>query len=103
LTDQLERLREALAGHYDVERLLGQGGMAVVYLARDAKHERQVAIKVLKPELSATIGAERFLREIRVAAQLQHPNILGLYDSGWPTASFTMSCRSSRASPSATG
>ena len=56
--------------------------MAVVYLARDVKHERRVAIKVLKPELSATIGAERFLREIRVAAQLQHPNILGLYDSG---------------------
>ena len=82
MADQLERLREALAGHYDVERLLGQGGMAVVYLARDAKHERSVAIKVLKPELSATIGAERFLREIRVAAQLQHPNILGLYDSG---------------------
>jgi len=82
LTDQLERLREALAGHYEVERLLGQGGMAFVYLALDAKHERKVAIKVLKPELSATIGAERFLREIRVAAQLQHPNILGLYDSG---------------------
>ncbi len=82
MTDQLERLREALAGHYDVERELGHGGMAVVYLARDTKHERRVAIKVLKPELSATIGAERFLREIRVAAQLQHPNILGLYDSG---------------------
>ena len=82
MADQLERLREALAGHYDVERLLGQGGMAFVYLARDPKHERRVAIKVLKPELSATIGADRFLREIRVAAQLQHPNILGLYDSG---------------------
>ena len=82
MADQLERLREALAGHYEVERLLGQGGMAFVYLARDTKHERRVAIKVLKPELSATIGAERFLREIRVAAQLQHPNILGLYDSG---------------------
>jgi serine/threonine-protein kinase len=82
VADQLERLREALAGHYEVDRLLGQGGMAFVYLARDAKHERSVAIKVLKPELGATIGAERFLREIRVAAQLQHPNILGLYDSG---------------------
>lgn len=82
MADQLERLREALAGHYEVDRLLGQGGMAFVYLARDAKHERSVAIKVLKPELGATIGAERFLREIRVAAQLQHPNILGLYDSG---------------------
>ncbi len=82
MADQLERLRAALAGHYEVERELGHGGMAVVYLARDGKHERQVAIKVLKPELSATIGAERFLREIRVASQLQHPNILGLYDSG---------------------
>ncbi len=82
MADQLEQLKAALAGHYDVERLLGQGGMAFVYLAKDVKHERSVAIKVLKPELSATIGAERFLREIRVAAQLQHPNILGLYDSG---------------------
>ena len=82
MADQLERLREALAGQYEVERLLGQGGMAIVYLARDPKHDRQVAIKVLKPELAATIGAERFLREIHVAAQLQHPNILGLYNSG---------------------
>ncbi len=82
MADQLEQLKAALAGHYDVERLLGQGGMANVYLAQDPKHQRRVAIKVLKPELSATIGAERFLREIRVAAQLQHPNILGLYDSG---------------------
>ncbi len=82
LSDQFERLRAALAGHYDVERPLGQGGMAFVYLATDTRHARPVAIKVLKPELSATIGADRFLREIKVAAQLQHPNILPLYDSG---------------------
>ena len=82
MEEQLERLRAALAGRYTVERPLGQGGMAFVFLAHDVRHERRVAIKVLKPELSATIGAERFLREIRVAAQLQHPNILGLYDSG---------------------
>jgi eukaryotic-like serine/threonine-protein kinase len=82
VADEFERLRDALAGHYDVERVLGQGGMAVVYLARDLKHSRAVAIKVLKPELAATIGADRFLREIRVAAQLQHSGILGLYDSG---------------------
>jgi serine/threonine-protein kinase len=82
LADQLDRLRAALAGRYTIDRPLGQGGMAFVYLAHDVKHEREVAVKVLKPELSATIGAERFLREIRVAAQLQHPNILALYDSG---------------------
>ena len=73
---------QVLAGRYRLVELLGQGGMATVYLARDLKHERTVAIKVLRPELSASLGADRFLREIRVAANLQHPNILGLYDSG---------------------
>jgi serine/threonine-protein kinase len=82
VTDPLESLRLALEGRYAVERLIGQGGMATVYLARDVRHERAVAIKVLRPELAASIGADRFLREIRVAAQLQHPNILALYDSG---------------------
>ena len=82
MADQLEQLRAALAGRYTIDRPLGQGGMAFVYLAQDVKHGREVAVKVLKPELSATIGAERFLREIKVAAQLQHPNILALYDSG---------------------
>jgi serine/threonine-protein kinase len=79
---QLEQLQESLAATYAVERELGAGGMATVYLARDVKHGRQVAIKVLHPDLSATIGAERFEREIRLAASLQHPHILGLYDSG---------------------
>jgi eukaryotic-like serine/threonine-protein kinase len=82
VTDPLKALRAALQGRYDVERLIGQGGMATVYLARDSRHDRPVAVKVLRPELAASIGADRFLREIRVAARLQHPNILALYDSG---------------------
>ena len=76
------RLATALAGRYAIERELGRGGMATVYLAEDLKHDRQVALKVLRPELSAVIGAERFLREIRIAAKLNHPHILQLYDSG---------------------
>jgi len=80
--DPLARLRTALADRYEVLDQIGQGGMATVYLARDVKHERNVALKVLRPELSASLGAERFLREIRVAANLQHPNVLALYDSG---------------------
>jgi eukaryotic-like serine/threonine-protein kinase len=80
--DPLESLRAALEGRYAVERLIGQGGMATVYLARDVRHDRPVAIKVLRPELAASIGSDRFLREIKLAAHLQHPNILALYDSG---------------------
>ena len=79
---ELEGIRTALAGRYQVERELGAGGMATVYLAEDLRHHRQVAIKVLRPDLSASMGAERFLREIGVAAALQHPHILPLYDSG---------------------
>ena len=75
-------LTAALADRYRIERELGAGGMATVYLAQDLKHGRQVAIKVLKPELAAVIGAERFVREIRTIAALQHPHILGLIDSG---------------------
>jgi serine/threonine-protein kinase len=77
-----ERLRTALADRYRLERELGQGGMATVYLAEDLKHQRKVAIKVLHPELSAVLGGERFLSEIRTTANLQHPHILGLIDSG---------------------
>jgi eukaryotic-like serine/threonine-protein kinase len=77
-----EALQTALAGRYAVEEVLGQGGMATVYRARDLRHAREVAIKVLRPELAAAIGAERFLREIRTTAALSHPNILPLYDSG---------------------
>ena len=82
MADLIDSLRTALEGRYAVERLIGQGGMATVYLARDSRHDRPVAIKVLRPELAASLGADRFLREIRVAAHLQHPNILALYDSG---------------------
>ncbi len=80
--DQMRRLGAALANRYDVERELGHGGMATVYLARDLRHDRSVAIKVLLPELALRLGTERFLQEIRVAAKLTHPNIVPLYDSG---------------------
>ncbi|MEP7326995.1 MAG: protein kinase [Gemmatimonadota bacterium] len=76
------RLTAALADRYKVERELGQGGMATVYLAEDLKHHRKVAIKVLRPELAAALGADRFLREIETTANLRHPHILPLYDSG---------------------
>ncbi len=82
MPDQLTQLRDSLAGRYDVEREIGRGGMATVYLARDVQHERPVALKVLHPDLAASLGAERFQREIRLAAGLQHPHILGVYDSG---------------------
>jgi eukaryotic-like serine/threonine-protein kinase len=77
-----EKLGVALEGRYTIDRELGAGGMATVFLANDLRHERRVAIKVLKPELAAVIGAERFLREIKTIASLQHPHILGLIDSG---------------------
>jgi len=82
VTDVLDRLRSALGDRYDLEKQVGEGGMATVYRAKDLKHDRTVAVKVLRQELSVSLGADRFLREIRVAANLQHPNILGLYDSG---------------------
>jgi serine/threonine-protein kinase len=80
--DSFDRLRTALACSFTIERELGQGGMATVYLARDLKNGRQVAIKVLRPELAAAVGSDRFLREIRLVAPLSHPHILPLYDSG---------------------
>jgi eukaryotic-like serine/threonine-protein kinase len=80
--DLTTRLNAALEGRYRIERELGEGGMATVYLADDLKHERKVALKVLKPELAAVVGAERFLAEIKTTANLQHPHILPLFDSG---------------------
>src|SRR3954467_3551739 len=80
--EQLQLLRAALASRYRVERELGHGGMATVYLAHDLKHGRPVALKVLRPEFAAVLGSERFLREIQTAARLRHPNILPLFDSG---------------------
>ncbi len=78
----LERVQETFQGSYAVERELGSGGMATVYLAHDLKHDREVALKVLRPELSAALGSDRFSREIRIAAKLSHPHILPLHDSG---------------------
>jgi serine/threonine protein kinase/Tfp pilus assembly protein PilF len=82
LADSVARLRAALAGRYTIERELGRGGMATVYRAGDVKHRRTVAIKVLRPELAAQLGPDRFLREVEIAASLNHPHILALYDSG---------------------
>src|SRR5436309_9416991 len=82
MADVFPPLQAALADRYTIERELGRGGMATVYLAEDLKHHRQVAIKVLKPELAAALGPERFLREIELAARLTHPHILPLHDSG---------------------
>ena len=82
MPEVLAKLREALAGRYEIERELGRGGMATVYLARDVQHDRPVALKVLHPDLAASLGAERFQREVKLAAGLQHPHILGVYDSG---------------------
>ena len=80
MSDTLDRLKTALADRYAIERELGAGGMATVYLAEDIKHDRKVAVKVLRPELAAVLGAERFVQEIKTTANLQHPHI-PLFDS----------------------
>jgi serine/threonine protein kinase len=82
VSDLSDRLEAALGDRYTIERELGRGGMAIVYLAEDLKHQRKIALKVLRPDLASEIGAERFLREIKIAAKLTHPHILPLYDSG---------------------
>src|SRR6266540_213233 len=82
MTETLAQLRAALSNRYAIEREIGHGGMATVYLARDLRHNRNVALKVLRPELRTAIGTERFLREIRTTAQLTHPHILAMHDSG---------------------
>src|SRR5437899_857447 len=87
--DSLSILRDAVAERYSVGRQLGQGGMASVYWAQDRKHGRPVALKVLRPEVAAALGPERFLREIEVAARLTHPHIVPLYDSGEARADDT--------------
>ena len=81
-SDPITRLNTALEGRYAIERDIGEGGMSTVYLAEDLRHERKVALKVLKPELAAVVGAERFLAEIETTAKLTHPHILPLHDSG---------------------
>ncbi len=82
MPETTERISSALADRYRIERHLGEGGMATVYLAEDLKHKRKVAVKVLRPELAAVFGAERFIQEITTTANLQHPHILPLFDSG---------------------
>jgi eukaryotic-like serine/threonine-protein kinase len=82
MSSSMGRLAAGLAGRYRIERELGAGGMATVYLAHDLRHQRAVAVKVVRDELAAGMGGDRFLREIRIAASLHHPNILPLYDSG---------------------
>src|SRR5215475_7982984 len=80
--DLVAQLNASLVGRYAIDREIGRGGMATVYLARDARHDRRVALKVLSPELGAVVGSERFLAEIKVTAGLSHPNLLPLFDSG---------------------
>ena len=82
MTSDFDRLKSALADRYAIEREIGAGGMATVYLAQDVKHRRKVAVKVLRPEIASALGAERFVREIEIAANLSHPLILPLHDSG---------------------
>ncbi|HXS24346.1 MAG TPA: protein kinase, partial [Gemmatimonadales bacterium] len=82
MADTPTQLAEALRDHYVLEHALGRGGMAMVYLVRDLKHDRSVALKVLLPELASSLGPDRFQREIKLAARLQHPHILTVYDSG---------------------
>ncbi len=82
MTETFDRLKTALSDRYAIDREIGAGGMATVYLAEDVKHRRRVAVKVLRPDLAAALGAERFVQEIETTANLQHPNILPLYDSG---------------------
>ncbi len=82
MTGTLDRLKTALADRYAVQEEIGAGGMATVYLAQDLKHHRNVAVKVLRPELAAVLGAERFVKEIETTANLQHPHILPHFDSG---------------------
>ena len=82
MSDTLEILRAALIDRYSVEREVGRGGMATVYLAQDLRHQRPVALKVLHPDLASSLGPKRFIREIQIAARLQHPHIVSLYDSG---------------------
>ena len=103
MPELLGRLQSALAERYRLDREIGAGGMATVYLAQDLRHDRRVALKVLRPELAAVIGAERFLAEIKLTANLQHPHILPLFDSGEADAFLFYVMPFVRARPCATG
>ena len=102
MTDVRAQLQATIGAAYTIERELGAGGMATVYLAHDLKHDRDVAIKVLHPDLGAALGGERFLTEIRTTARLQHPHILPLFDSGTADGLLPMSCRTPKAKQFAT-
>ena len=102
MPELLTRLRTAFADRYRLENEIGAGGMATVYLAQDLRHDRKVAVKVLRPELAAVIGAERFLAEIKLTANLQHPHILPLFDSGTGSC-FSRLSRSRSVSPATNG
>jgi serine/threonine protein kinase len=93
MTEITSKLSTALADRYAIEREIGAGGMATVYLAEDLKHKRKVAVKVLRPELAAVLGAERFVQEITTTANLQHPHILPLLDSGEADSFLTQDSR----------
>ncbi len=93
MTDTFDRLKTALADRYAIEHELGTGGMATVYLAHDIKHDRKVAVKVLRPELAAVLGAERFVQEIKTTANLQHPHILPGFGRGMPRRSISCTSR----------
>ena len=97
--DLAERLRSALGDRYRIEEEIGSGGMATVFLAQDLKHDRAVAIKVLRDEVAQSVGAERFLQEIRIVAKLQHPHVLTLLDSGEVDGTLYYVMPFSRASP----
>jgi len=90
MTEVAPALARELSERYVIEREIGRGGMATVFLARDLRHDRRVALKVLDPELGAVLGSDRFLTEIRTTANLQHPNLLPLFDSGTAAGSSTM-------------
>ena len=96
MADSSLGLAEALRDRYLIERELGAGGMATVYLAHDVRHDRKVALKVLRPELAVSLGPERFQREIKLAARLQHPQIVSVHDSGQTTAQPARPCSGSR-------
>jgi eukaryotic-like serine/threonine-protein kinase len=102
MTSELDRLSAALAGRYRIEREIGRGGMATVYRAHDLRHDRPVAIKVLKPELAAALGAERFLREITLTARVDHPTSSRCSTRGKPRGFSTTSCPTWRGNRCAT-
>jgi serine/threonine protein kinase len=94
MDELFDKLKAALADEYALERELGSGGMAIVFLAHDIKHERDVAIKVLRPELSASLGGDRFLREIKIAAKLSHPHISAISSNASSNYRWTTPCAS---------